>query len=107
MMIDSNQTLGHVAAAAVLHAVELEAVARLETAGIGLVGDDAQRARLRAGAVQRALRSGQRLDTVVAENGALRLVRTLVPGAYFLRLQGWNRAEGTYAVTLARPSRDH
>ena len=43
-------------------AVEAKAVAGLVAAGIGLVGDDADRAGLRTGTVQGALRTGQHLD---------------------------------------------
>ncbi len=59
-----EEAFGDMADAAVADAVELQPVAGGEAGGVGLVGDDAQRAGLRTGAVQRALRAGQRLDAV-------------------------------------------
>ena len=44
--------------------IGFEIIAELVLAELGLVGDQANRARQRAGAVERALRSGQRLDAL-------------------------------------------
>ena len=57
-----DHALGGIANAAVIDRIDASAVAGGKTAGVGFVGDDAERAGLRAGAVQRALRTGQRLD---------------------------------------------
>src|SRR5690606_28180244 len=54
--------LGGVALAAAVDGRAFEVEPRGECRGVGLVGDDADRAGLRAGAVQRALRAGERPD---------------------------------------------
>src|SRR5437763_16713922 len=55
-----HEALGDVAALAT-ERVARESVARLEGGSVRLVGNDAHRARLRARAVERALRTGERL----------------------------------------------
>ncbi len=57
-----DEPLGGAAGTALAELVALEIVSALELARIGLVGDDAQGARQRTGAVERALRARQRLD---------------------------------------------
>ena len=57
-----DEALGHIALATVVDGVAFQRIASREARSIRLVGDDADGARLRAGAVQRALRTGQRLD---------------------------------------------
>ena len=57
-----DEALGDVARIVPVDHVAFEPVTGVEPRGIGLVRDDADRARLRARAVQRALRTGQRLD---------------------------------------------
>src|SRR6185369_13192875 len=52
---DVREALEQVAAAALGHRAAFEVVAGLESGRIGLVGDDANRSRLRARAIQRAL----------------------------------------------------
>ena len=59
---DVGKALEHVAERAVPDCVGLHVVAGLEAGRIGLVGDDADRARFRARAEQRPLRPGQRFD---------------------------------------------
>ena len=59
-----DEALGHVADAAVLHRVQLQPVAGREVGRVGLAGDQLDRAGLRAGAVQRALRAGQRFHAL-------------------------------------------
>ena len=62
-----EEAFGDMADAAAVDAVGLDAVTARARAGVRLAGDDAHRAGLRTGAVQRALRAGQRfkpLDVV-------------------------------------------
>jgi hypothetical protein len=54
---DVREALEQVAAAALGHRAAFEVVTGLESGHIRLVGDDANRSRLRAGAIQRALRA--------------------------------------------------
>src|SRR6185312_1322926 len=60
---DIHKAFSGVAALAT-HRVALQVIAGLEAGEVGLIGDDAHRARFRAGTVQRALRAGQRLDAL-------------------------------------------
>ena len=57
--------------------VAVEADVRVEPGRVGLVRDVAQRSGLRARAVQRALRPGQRLDALDVDQPDLRLQRAL------------------------------
>ena len=66
-----------VADVAVLDGVAFETDVRLEPGRIGLVRDVAQRTGLRARAVQRALRPGQRLDALDVDEPDFRLQRAL------------------------------
>jgi hypothetical protein len=48
-------------------------------------------------------RFGQRLELMVGEGAGVRRVRTLVPGTYFLRLEGRDHAEGGYSLHIGPP----